>query len=154
MRPIRLALLMAVIIVGSSACNSIERLTTSGEGDSASCPDCMTVADIIMDYEANSMRADRDYVGNRYNFRGKVESIGNSGKVPMPGKPPVPKVNIKSGGKPATFWFGFDTDNEWVLDYSKGDTMIANCRVRSLDSLGIIERGTPMLEDCTEQQKG
>lgn len=145
-------LILAGVVLMSIGCESLSS-SSGASGSTTACPDCVSVADIIEDYEANAMRAQQDYVGKRYNFNGRVESIEDSGMVPMPGNPKVPKVHVKSGGKPITFWFEFGTDTAWVLEHGKGDTIVANCRIRSLEPFGVLmEQGTPSLEDCTEQK--
>ena len=87
----------------------------------------MAIAQIIKDYENNAIRAEQTHMGQRYNFSGKVNSISDSGKVPLPGRPVVPQVRVESGGKSVTFTFSYDYDNQWVFDLNKGDTIIANC---------------------------
>ena len=61
-------------------------------------------------------------------------------------------MRVKSGGKSVTFTFSYDYDNQWVFDLDKGDTIIANCLVTYLDSLGFIELGMPLLKECDEQR--
>lgn len=145
MKLIPSTLILATTVVVALACAQI----TSSTSD---CPDCMTITQIIKDYETNAIRAEQTHVGQRYNFTGKVTSITDSGKVPLPGRPVVPKVWVKSGGKSVSFTFSYDYDNQWVSDLDKGDTIIANCLVTSLDSWGIIERGMPFLDECDQQR--
>ena len=134
--------MLAITVVAALACAPIT-------GSSSNCPDCMTIAQLIKDYETNAIRAEQTHVGQRYNFSGKVDSIRDSGKVPLPGRPAVPEVRVKSGGESVTFTFSFDYDNQWVLDLDKGDTIIANCRVKSL---GFFDTPTPRLDECDEQR--
>ena len=145
MKLIPLTLMLAITVVAALACAPIT-------GSSSDCPDCMTVAQIIKDYETNAIRAKQTHVGQRYNFSGKVDSVRDSGIVPEPGRSVVPGVRVKSGGKSVTFRFSYDYDNQWVFDLDKGDTIIANCLVTYLDSLGFIELGMPLLEECDEQR--
>ena len=61
MKLIPLTLMLAITVVAALACAPI----TSNSSD---CPDCMTVAQIIKDYETNAIRAEQTHVGQRYNF--------------------------------------------------------------------------------------
>ena len=145
MKLIPLTLMLAITVVAALACTPIT-------GSTSDCPACMAIAQIIKDYENNAIRAEQTHVGQRYNFSGKVNSISDSGKVPLPGRPVVPQVRVESGGKSVTFTFSYDYDNQWVFDLNKGDTIIANCLVKSLDSWGVIELGMPRLDECAEQR--
>ena len=142
MKLIPLTLMLAITVVAALACAPIT-------GSSSDCPDCMTVSQIIKDYETNAIRAERTHVGQRYNFSGKVNSISDSGIVPLPGAPVIPRVRVESGGKSVTFTFSRRYDNEWVFDLDKGDTIIANCRVKYLDFFGT---AMPRLDECDEQR--
>lgn len=142
MKLIPLTLMLAITVVAALACAPIT-------GSSSDCPDCMTVAQIIKDYETNAIRAKQTHVGQRYNFSGKVDSVRDSGIVPEPGRSVVPAVRVKSGGETVTFTFTYGYDNQWVVDLDKGDTIIANCRVKSLDFFGT---AMPRLDECDEQR--
>ena len=141
-----MVLLVAVAVVCWMACESIT--TETGTGNNPDCQDCITIGEIIEDYQANSIRAERLHVGKRYNIAGKIESITEDWAVP-----PRPLVRVKSGGKRGSLTFSWDGDHEWLLEYSKGDYILANCRVTGLLTLAIgVERGTPDLEECTQRR--
>jgi len=152
-------LILAGVIIGAVACGSPENSSTNAGGGNAGCPDCITVAEIMADYNANALRAELTHLGKRYSFSGEVESIEDSGIYSGQGKPPIPLVRVMSGGKRAIFWLPSDFDNRWVLEYNKGDEIVANCKINSLADVEgrepsgeKIERGTPSLHECTEQR--
>lgn len=158
MRLVPLYLLLTVTLAGALACEAIANPSVGGGGSTADCSTCTSVSEIIDDYKANAMRAERKHVDQLYIFSGKVEGIQESllQPIPIPGnvRPPLPEVRMKSDGKLLILRFSVDNDNEWVYEYSKGDTMVAGCWVTWLERFdGVTEQGTPRLEGCTERRQ-
>ncbi len=104
------------------------------------CIGCSNIQEMLDEYEANPLRAERRYRGRTMVVGGKIEAIRDNWAVP-----PQPEVRLKSEVS-LTF---VSRARGWVSEKSVGDTIEAQCLVDGFLRFSLGGRdGVPILEDC------
>ena len=131
----RLAILLVSLAIFTLGCDAV-----GGSGKSSGCPDCIGIQEMMKEYEANPIRAEQTYVGNRYNVSGKIDGIREGGFYT------AYRVSLDSGN---ALGFADGEQHDWLLQKSKGDRIDANCLVYRF----IPVFGTPQLMQCRAVKK-
>ena len=121
MRFLILAASLAIFVLGCDA-------VAGNVGESSGCSDCSGVEPLVWEYDANPIRANQRYVGNRYNVGGKIERIERGGTLYAHHAGPLWNsdydVTIGDGN---VLGFIMDERNGWLLELDNGDWIEAYC---------------------------
>ena len=110
-------------------------------GSNPGCTSCSNIQEMMDEYDANPLRAERNYKGRTIVVGGKIKTIEEDFAVP-----PRPLVRLRND---VSLLFSWEGDHSWLLEKNVGDSIEAQCLVegfRGPASLG--PTGTPRLSEC------
>ena len=137
----RLAILLVSLSIFMLGCELVEDSVSSSSGKPSGCPECVGIEEIIKEYEANPIRAEQTYAGNRYNVGGKIERIGKDSAAP-------PRYMVYIGSN-HSMTFAWGERHSWLFELSKGDRIEANCLVTGFSRI----YETVQLRECRAAEK-
>ena len=154
----RFAVLMAIAAVVLVACGPLSTsepaMPSPGEPDTNiptvtdDCPHCILVQDVMEEFKANPLRANRTYRDTRHTVGGVIEDIGGGNAAIGFERGPV--VTFTNGVRVTLAWdeareWGQKWD--WLMENNIGDSIRVDCRINMLDGN---ESGMPNVVDCVE----
>ena len=141
-------LIMAVALVACGSLSESEPAPTrtpNASSDTAvadDCPDCLSVQDVMDEYKANPLRAERTYWNTRHTVGGVIDKMRGSNSAI--GFERGPEVKLTNGVWLTLAW-GEPQEWEWLMEKNVGDSIRVNCRIKMLHSN---ESGLPVFDEC------
>ena len=109
-------------------------------GSNSGCTGCSNIQKIMDEYDANPLRAERNYKGRTMVVGGKIKTIEEDFAVP-----PRPLVRLRND---VSLLFSWEGDHSWLLEKNIGDSIEAQCLVEGFWGPYRLGSGTPRLAEC------
>ena len=133
---------VGLLVLASMACSHLpDSATPERQGTAAASPSVKSdpgrgsanIKEMMIEYQANSLRAEKNYRGRTVRMGGKIQSI--SGGI---GAPLLARLE-----NDVVLDFDEKASSSWLLAKNAGDDIEAQCRV-----IGFHWKGYPKLSDC------
>ena len=149
-------LMLLVVLSGCGALDLVSGQEDGGPTDT--CPDCTAIKAIIGEYDANWLRAEARYQGERHDLSGKITAFDKSRRGE-----PIVTLDVGITLRDRNIWSQEDIEyplpvtmtfaswGNWLYETNTGDRLEANCLIKQFrikSSIDNKQYGVPELTEC------